>query len=123
LTTAIINQLKTGSISNVIQKGDPISNPGNPYVVVWAAAPIPQAGNDNMGKREYMVSVHFPPGYSNDIDDYMDEAFLLLDGQRLTTRDLRKVTLTGTLYISSLIEGNNDGTISKERNFVSAGMQ
>lgn len=118
---AIVEQLKTGSISNVFPRGQNIVNPDRPYVMVWESEPIEQ--KDNQGLNEYIIAVHFPPGNINQVDDYiLKEVVDLLDCKTLTTRDGRLVTLHRTMRVSRLIEKNNDGTISRDRAFVTAAL-
>jgi hypothetical protein len=121
MITAIINKLKTGSITNVIPKGGILANPETPYVVVWKDSPIVQSGRmENSGTNQYYISVHYPKGYINQIDDYIEnETVSLLDGVTFSTRDGRKVKLHKTADMSPLIEGNDDGTISRDRLFMS----
>ena len=123
MITAIINQLKTGSISNVLPRGSIQTNPTPPYVVVWGPELIPQPGDEDRGKNQYFVSVHFNRGYINQLDDYIyDEIVDLLDEQILTMRDGRKAKLEISGAPSNLIEGNDDNTISKERVFITPGI-
>lgn len=114
---AIIDQLKTGSITNVFPKGDPVLNPQKPYIVVWQDSPIPESGRLDQGKNYYTISAHFQRGAIDYLDDYLFiELPTLLYGQILTTRDLRRVQVFLDFEgISTLIEGNDDTTISKER--------
>jgi len=123
LKTAIITQLKTGSIKTVLPKGAMTTNPQPPYVIVWGPVLIPQPGNEDRGKNQYFISVHFPRGYVNDLDNYIyNETVDLLHNERLTMRDGRKATLKISGDPSDLIEGNDDNTISKERIFITAGI-
>lgn len=114
---AIIDQLKTGSIARVYPKGDPVLNPVPPYIIVWQEAPVEDAGRVNQGKNYYTISVHYERGAINYLDDYLFiELPTLLKKQILTTRDGRRVQLyLDFAGISTLIEGNDDNTISKER--------
>jgi hypothetical protein len=121
MITAIIAKLKTGTITNVIPRGDAVVNPTAPYVVVWKDSPIQLQGNS--GLNQYYVSVHYPRGYINQVDDYIEnECATLLGGQILTTRDARKVQLYKTMDITPLIDNNDDGTISRDRLFDSVAM-
>ena len=115
MITAIINQLKTGSIQNVFPRGQNKTNPNQPYVVVWKNEPI-QQGNTENGLYEYVVNAHFPKGHINQLDDYIElEMYSLLNKKTLETKDGRKVPIWVTSQIGRLVEGNDDGTISKER--------
>lgn len=120
---AIIDQLKTGSITTVIPRGSVEVNPTPPYVVVWGPDFIEQPGNENKGKNQYFISAHFPRGFINQLDDYIiNEVYDLLHKQILTTRDLRNVRLHVSGGPSNMIEGNADNTISKERVFITCGI-
>lgn len=121
---AIITQLKTGSITNVIPRGQNIVNPEKPYVVVWGPETIQQTGMDREGKNLYYINTHFPKGYINQLDDYVYNELptLLPDKMRLTTRDGRIVQLFLTMDIGVIVEGNDDGTLSKERVFETIAM-
>lgn len=119
---AIIEQLKTGSITNVVPRGQNVANPEKPYVVVWQAEPAQQIGSEN-GLDEYVVNVHFPKGYVNQVDDYiLKETYTLLHDKILITRDSRKVKIESTSRIGQLVTTNDDGTISKERVFITPGI-
>ena len=121
MLSAIVMKLRTGSISNVMPKGGVQVNPPPPYVVVWGPSFIPQPGSDNLGKNQYTVSVHYKKGFVNQLDDYiMNEIQSLLHKQRLLTRDGRYVTIYVSAVVSDTIEGNDDGTISKERELLTA---
>ena len=123
MLTAIIDQLKTGSISTVLPRGAITTNPQPPYVIVWGPELIGQPGDEDRGKNQYFISVHYARGYINQLNDYIyNEIVSLLNEQRLTTRDLRKATLKISGAPSNLIEGNDDNTISKERVFITAGI-
>ena len=117
MTTAIENQLKTGSIKNVIPRDQNLTNPPPPYVTVWKNEPI-QQGNTENGLNEYMVNAHFPKGHINQIRDYIEiETYTLLNKKTLTTRDGRNVEIKATSRIGQIVKGNDDGTISLERAF------
>ena len=123
MITAIINQLKTGSITNVYPRGDIITNYQPPYVIVWGPELVPQPGNEDQGKNQYFISAHFTRGFINQLDDYIyDEIVDLLNNFRGVMRDGRKATLHISGAPSNLIEGNDDNTISKERVFITAGI-
>ena len=120
---AIITQLKTGTISEVIPKGSTKTNLQPPYIIVWGPLLIPQPGDEDRGKNQYMISVHLSRGYINQLDDYVyTELVELLANQTLTTRDGRRAILKISGAPSNLIEGNDDNTISKERVFITAGI-
>lgn len=120
---AIVNKLKTGSISRVYPRGSVTVNPEAPYVVVWQDPLVPQPGYDNYGKNTYKISVHYQKGYINPLDDYIyNEVQALLHKQSLLTRDGRHVKIYCTGNVSATIEGNADGTISKERELITAGI-
>lgn len=122
MITAIINRLKTGSIQNVIPRGHNVSNPDKPYVVVWKDTPVQQAGSQN-SLNEFVVNAHFPKGWVNEIEDYIEvETYQLLHDQLLTTRDNRKVKIEATSSIGAIQTGNDDGTISMSRVFTAPGI-
>jgi len=121
LIKAIITQLKTGSLTRVYPKGSNIVTPIAPYIFVWGPAFISQGGNDGMGQNQYMISVHYQKGFINQLDDYIyNELLTLLHKKKMITRDLRTVTLYLNGSVSEIIEGNKDGTISKERDILTA---
>jgi hypothetical protein len=119
MITAIITKLKTGSITNVIPRGGTVANPSTTYVVVWKDSPVVQAGGDGTrGTNQYYISAHFPKGFINELEDYIEnEIAALLHKKILTARDGRKIQLLKTANISPIIEGNDDGTISMDRLF------
>jgi hypothetical protein len=121
VVTAIINQLKTGSIKTVKQRGSTKVNLQPPYVIVWGPELIQKPGYENRGKNQYFIAAHFKRGFGNQLDDYIiDEVVTLLNKQILTTRDLRDVRLKVSGGPSNMIEGHDDKTISKERIFITA---
>lgn len=123
MLSAIVHELRTGTIGNVMPKGSVQVNPSPPYIIVWQPPFIPQPGADNMGKNIYIVSVHFKKGFINDLDDYIfNELQTLLHKKSLLTRDKRHVKIYVSPIVSTLIEGNDDGTISKERELETAGI-
>lgn len=123
MITAIINRLKTGTITTVIPRGTNLVNITPPYVVVWGPELIPSPGDEDRGKNQYFISAHFSRGYVNQLDDYIyNEVVDLLDKYRATMRDGRIATLYISGAPSNIIEGNDDETISKERTFISAGI-
>lgn len=123
MLSAIITQLKTGSITTVLPRGAVTTNPQPPYVIVWGPELIPQAGDEDRGKNQYFIAAHFARGFVNELDDYVyNELVDLLDEEVLIMRDLRKAKLRISGAPSNLIEGNDDNTISKERTFITAGI-
>lgn len=123
MISAIITQLKTGSITKVFRKGSITVNPQPPYVKVWGPELIQKPGYENIGKNQYFIAVHFKRGYGKDLDEYItNEVVTLLNKVILTTADFRDVRLHVSGGPSTLIEGNDDNTISKERVFISAGI-
>jgi len=123
MITAIINKLKTGSITNVYPRGCVVVNPPAPYVIVWGPELVPQPGEDSRGKNQYFISVHYTRGFINQLDDYIyNEVVDLLNNIRFVMRDGRRATLHISGAPSNLIETNDDNTISKERIFITAGI-
>jgi len=122
MVKAIIEQLKTGSIPDVIQSGHNISNTNKPYVVVWQDTTTQQGDSQN-GNNNFYINAHFPKGWVDEITDYIEvEVYQLLHDKILTTRDSRKVRIEATSQIGKIIPGNDDGTISKERVFTAPGI-
>jgi len=117
---AIITQLKTGSITNVIPRGQNVVNPDIPYVVVYKLATVDQGYR--YGLKQYSINCHFPKGYIDELDDYIEiEVVELLDGQILTTRDARKVRIDASEDAGIIVESNDDNTNSRERIFQTPG--
>jgi hypothetical protein len=113
---AIINQLKTGTITKVIAKGGASVNPPAPYVVVWEDTGTEQLKDRNIGG--YFVSVHYPKGYILTLDEYIkNEVLTLLHEVLLTDSVGNKNRLLSTGQISPVIDTNDDGTISRDRLF------
>ncbi|NIU83400.1 MAG: hypothetical protein GWN64_07955 [Candidatus Thorarchaeota archaeon] len=112
MITAIITQLKTGSVSNVVAKFDGKVNLVPPYVVVWE--------DIRSGRLSGVyVAYHNVPGTSDLVDDYMTEEVLtLLDKVILTDASGNKFRLEDTNEVSQLVEDNDDHTISKDRLFL-----
>lgn len=106
---AIITQLKTGSISNVIIYGS--ERPAPPYVVVRPEA--------NERGRLFRIFVHYSPGGQAWLEDYcFNEVVILLDNFTAVTRHGNDNQLLIQQDYQDIIVNNDDGTISMERRFL-----
>lgn len=111
MTKAIITQLKTGSISNVVQYGS--ARPATPYVVVR-----PEADSAGRG-RLYRIFVHYDQGQQAWLEDYcFDELITLLDNFSAVTRHGNDNQLSVEQDYQDININNDDGTISMERRFL-----
>jgi hypothetical protein len=118
LIKAIINQIKTGSISNAITRGGSVSRPTPPYVVVYEDTPE-NGGDERVGLSNIVINAHFPIGNWGELDGYIyRELPILLDKVILTAVDTgRTFRLNKTKTIGPPVDGNDDNTISRERVF------
>jgi hypothetical protein len=106
---AIITQLKTGSISNVVNFGS--ERPDPPYVVVRPEA--------NQNGRLFRIFIHYSPDQQAWLEDYaFSEVVTLLDGFTAETRHGNDNQLLIQQDYQDIIPYNDDGTISMERRFL-----
>lgn len=111
MTKAIIDKLKTGSISNVVQYGS--ARPAPPYIVVR-----PERDPLDRG-RVYRIIVHYSPGQQAWLEDYIfNEVLTLLDDYSAETRHGNDNRLWTETEYTDIIVDNDDGTISMERRFL-----
>ena len=116
MITAIITQLKTGSITGVFARGDGKANLIPPYILVWEDVRIQLANGQALGG--FFVSYHDVIGKQDFIDDYMNgEVTTLLHKITLTDSQGNNFRLEDTNELSILIQDNDDKTLSKDRLF------
>jgi hypothetical protein len=112
MLTKIVEQLKTGNITNVIPYGS-IPIPSAPYVVVKPELDILGRG------RSFRIIVHMLPGQQIFLDDYVNgELETLLYDFAATTRNGNYNQLYREPIDSDISISNDDGTISMERVFM-----
>ncbi|RLI54171.1 MAG: hypothetical protein DRP09_13800 [Candidatus Thorarchaeota archaeon] len=130
---ALIDQLKTGSITNVYTRGNYLTylngrNVGDllePYVIVYKDYPVNAYYTVNNTIDPYVVEVHFPTGMIDQVDAYIENEIVgLLHRKRLVDDLIYNFQVYVTMSISILAEpnddksitgGNDDGTISRYR--------
>lgn len=112
MITKIIEQLKTGSIKNVVPYGVE-QLPAPPYVVVR-----PESDTADRG-RAFRIIVHMQPGQNIFLENYVfnDLSDLLDNFASRSRHNNYNVLLTENIY-SDIITSNDDGTISMERVFL-----
>jgi len=110
--TKIVEQLKTGTIKNVVPYGVE-QLPAPPYVVV-------RPERDMLGRgRAYRIIVHMQPGQQIFLEDYVfNDLFDLLDNFTATSRNNNYNRLLTENDYTDIIISNDDGTISMERVFL-----
>lgn len=112
MLTKIVEQLKTGSITNVIPFGT-VPLPAPPYVVV-------KPERDTIGRgRAFRVIVHMQPGQNIFLEDYVRETLVTLLSEFVAAS--RHGNINQLDYgdeWSDIIMGNDDGTIAMERVFL-----
>lgn len=108
---AIITQLKTGSIKNVVNYGS--ARPEPPYVVV-------RRENDAFGRGQiFWIFAHYSPGQQAWLEDYcFDEVITLLDNFATQTRQGNDNQLSIEQDYQDIVVDNDDGTISMGRRFL-----
>ena len=134
---AILDQLETGSIKNGDTRGNMITYPAGendgvdtsellqPYVLVFDDFPVNAYYTTDNTIRPMVVEAHFPAGYINELNKYIEEEIMgLLNHKRLTDSEGYVFQVFVTAYISIMSEpnddrsisgGNDDGTISRFR--------
>lgn len=112
MITKIVEQLKMGTIKNVVPFGmDNLPEP--PYVVVK-----PERDPADRG-RAYRIFVHYLPGQQTFLEDYLfDELSTLLTDFSATSRHGNKNRLYMEQEYNDIMVSNDDGTISMERTFL-----
>lgn len=113
MITKIVEQLKTGSLKNVVPFGYTTSILEPPYVVV-------KPERDALGRgRAFRVIAHFLPGQNIFLDDYIDnEVLTLLDDFTALSRHGNRNQLLSEELDSDIIATSDDGTISRDRVFL-----
>lgn len=134
---AIIDQLKTGSITNVFTRGNYQTYPSGPdtenevltpYILVYDDYTVSSYFTTENTVFGFMIEVHFPAGYIDELRDYVNyELPQLLDRKVLTDSDGNYFQIFKTMYMtivsepnddSSITGGNDDKTISRSRRFI-----
>ena len=122
---AIIEQLKTGSITNILTRGNIDVYPIPPYIFVYDDYSVNSYYITDNSIQPLVVEVHYPPGYINELNNYVEnEIPMLLNHKRLIDTDGYSFQVYVTMYLSIMSEpnddksitgGNDDGTISRFR--------
>lgn len=112
MTTAIVTQLKTGTIKNVVPFGLGGNRPEPPYVVVK-----PESRLD--GERAFRIIIHMKQGQNIFLEDYVfSDLETLLSNFRGVGRNSNNFRVYATEEYSDIITNNDDNTISMERVFI-----
>lgn len=118
---AIIDKLATGSIPNIYTRGNMEVYPGGkssnemlvPYVLVFDDYAVNAYYTTENTIRPIIVEVHYPPGYINKLNKYIEEEVVgLLNRKRLTDAEGYIFQVFTTSYLSVMSEPNDDKTIS-----------
>ncbi len=122
---AIMDQLKTGSVKDIYTRGNIETYPAgkgkvdllNPYVLVHDDFSVNSYYATSMSIHPIVIDAHFPPGYINELNKYIEEEVpLLLHRKRLNYNVTEEETVYFqvyvTMYLSIMIEPNDDRTIS-----------
>lgn len=136
ILSTLITQLKTGSIPTVKTRGNRVGYLAGedsdellkPYVLVYDDFPVNSYYTISNTVQNITVDVHFPVGFIDDLNTYIEEEVVeLLHKKRLTTEEGRTFQIEATMHISQMAEpnddksitgGNDDGTISRFRRFI-----
>lgn len=111
MLAAVINQLKTGTITNVVPYGSAL--PAPPYVVVR-----PERDPLDRG-RVFRIIAHYQSGQQAWLEDYIfNEVLTLLDNFMGESRHENDNQLLTEQEYTDIIVDNDDGTISMERRFL-----
>jgi hypothetical protein len=118
MINSIIDILKTKStIKNVFHRDDFVSSPRLPYIVVWEET-VQNYDNKN-GVAQYYISVHVDKGQIDILEKYITTELTDLLHNAYLTDGLTVIQLKSTLIMSNTIYSNDDGSVSKDRLFVS----
>jgi hypothetical protein len=118
---AIMDQLATGSIANVYTRGNMEGYPGGkdsdemlePYVLVFDDFAVDAYYTTSNTIRPLMVDVHYPPGYIDELNKYVEEEIIeLLNRKRLTDSEGYVFQVYVTADMGIMVEPNDDRTIS-----------
>ena len=115
---AIMDQLATGSITNIITRGNMETYPAgdellNPYILVFDDYAVNSYYTTENTVRPIIVEVHYPAGYIDEVNKYIEEEVMqLLNRQRLTDSEGYVFQVFVTAHISVMSEPNDDRTIS-----------
>lgn len=118
---AIMDKLATGSISNMYTRGNMETYVGGknsddllePYVLVFDDYAIDAYYTTENTIRPIIVEVHYPPGYIDEVNKYIEEEIVgLLNRKRLTDAEGYVFQVFTTSYLSIMVEPNDDKTIS-----------
>ena len=118
---AIINKLATGSITNVNTRGNMKTYLAGasddellqPYVLVFDDFPVNSYYTTENTIRPIMIEVHYPAGYIDEVNKYIEEEIIeLLNRQRLTDSEGYVFQVFVTAHVSTMSEPNDDRTIS-----------
>jgi len=130
---ALIDQLETGSITEVETRGNRktyiagigSSELNEPYVLVYDDYAVNAYYSTDNTVRPIIVEVHFPVGFINELNKYVEEEIVeLLNRKRLVDSEGYNFQVYVTSYMSPMQEpnddksisgGNDDGTISRFR--------
>lgn len=113
MITRIVEELKTGSVKNVVPFGKTRAKLEPPYTVVKREI---DSLNRGIGFR---IIAHFMPGQNIFLDDYIDgEVPRMLDGFMALSRHGSRNHLLCEPLDADIITNNDDGTISRERVFL-----
>lgn len=112
MLTKIIEQLKTGTIKNVVAFGA-ASLPAPPYIVV-------KPEKDLLGRgRAFLINVHMLPGQHIFLEDYVFTTLSqLLNDFKSGTRHGNYQQILNENDYDDIIISNDDGTISMGRRFL-----
>lgn len=115
MITKIVEQIKTGAVTNAIAFGE-AKLPSAPYVVVKVEQDI--AGNG----WTYRVIAHFKAGQQKFLNSYVvNDLMVLLHKFGATTLAGNYQMLYATGEMSGIIADNDDATIAMERVFLAPG--
>jgi len=119
--------LLTGTVKNVIIRGNMDTSPVAPYVLLYDDYSINSYFTVDNTIDPFIIEVHYPPGYSNAVTTYIEKEVVdLLHRKVLTDADGDSFQTFATPTITPLTEpnddraisaGNDDGTISRGRRF------
>lgn len=124
---AIMSQVATGSIKNVITRGMLETYPEPPYVIVYADFAIDAYYQKDNTIQPIMIEAHYPMGNSDLLDAYIEnEIVTLLHRKRLTDSEGYTFQVYATMALGIIQEpnddrsisgGNDDKTVSRTRRF------
>jgi len=123
---AVKAALALGTVKNIIKRGNMETYPAPPYVLIYDDYPLNSYYTVGSTVNPFIVEVHYPAGYRDAVDKYIEEECLALLHRKVLNDDGVSFQVFATPNVTPLVEpnddmtlsaGNDDGTLSRRRRF------